>query len=111
MQHGQHSGCDEGYMRYVGARFIEEIRDGKKVIRNYCPDDDPWCYPAESARQTLFCDSDTGTGVNAPEPEDKNPLLPKAGDATPGCGNSLGHIRISDRYDSGLLQLNKMGCQ
>ena len=110
VQHGQHSGCDQGLMRYIHARFIERIEGGKKQFPLYCWGPDLWCRETETLRQTLFCRSDKGTGVNAPDPKAKNPIFPKAGDATPGCGNSLGYIRISDRYDTRRLQLIGKGC-
>jgi hypothetical protein len=88
---GQNSGGEECIMRYGTAGFIEKIERGRTLYFVYdFPDGKP------DKDRTRFCRNDKGTGVN----DSNRKPWPKAGNATPGCGNNLGYIRISDKYDS-----------
>lgn len=100
VQHGEHSGGQPCIMRYQDADLIERIDRGEKWFPAYCSYGEGDCSEKEE-QGARFCRSDRATGVNAPE----HKPWPKAGEATRGCGNSMGRIRISDRYDSVLGQI------
>jgi hypothetical protein len=88
VQHGQNSGVLEGIMRYRAADYIKHMVGGKWQLDDYGPD---------AGLRTMFAEKDDGTG--------------KAGDATPGCGNSLRRLVVSDRYDVDLATvLVNEGC-
>jgi hypothetical protein len=100
VQHGQNSGVQEGIMRYRWADYLKHQVGGKWQLDDYGGYDGP---------RTMFAEQDKGTGVNAPD--QPWPKLPKAGDATPECGNSMRYLVVSDRYNVDLSALfKKKGC-
>ena len=104
VQGGQSSGGESCLMRYpYGDRdLIERKEGGQPSYVPYYRKGEKWAGP-----QNRFCRSDKGTGVNA---AGYAPDGPKAGPATKDCGNSLGYIRISDRYDTRASELAAKGC-
>jgi hypothetical protein len=102
VQQGVTSGGEACIMRYTNEDLIEKNEGGQ--IKYY------WYYRAgekQAGPRTKFCTSDKGTGVNAGA---YRPGGSKAGDATKGCGDNLGYIRISDRYTTRDKELRDNGC-
>ncbi len=89
VEHGQNSGGEDCIMRYPPADYVEKIKNGVTIYYGYAgvlPDNRP---------KLRFCRGDGGTGVNAPG----HRPWPIAGDATPMCGDSKGHLVVSDRFE------------
>lgn len=104
---GQNSGGEPCIMRYRWADYVKVSENGRGKFLPYYGTGDKL-----EERGTRFCQDDEGTGVNGPNgwtlPDGRK--IPKTGNATGGCGDSLRHIRVSDRYETPAGDLEAKGC-
>ena len=107
VEQGQYSGGYTCIMRYPGATYVERMEQGKLKYYDYYQPGEAW-----DPDPTEFCQGDQGTGANGPGGWTlaDGRKVSKTGDATKDCGNSHGYMRISDRYDTRYVELQKKGC-